>query len=175
VGLLRTAFQCSDPVLFLEHKHLLRQPYTKDPFPSKGFQIPLGSARVVQPGSDLTIVTYGATVEKSRQACLRLAAESSVSIEIIDLRSIVPWDQSLVAASVARTGRVLVVHEDIHTCGFGAEVAAWIGENCFGDLDAPVRRVTATDTHVAYEPTLEDAILPQVSDIVAGVSATLAF
>ncbi|MDQ1417026.1 MAG: 2-oxoisovalerate dehydrogenase component [Acidimicrobiaceae bacterium] len=175
VGLLRTAFQCSDPVLFLEHKHLLRQPYTKDPFPSRGYQIPLGVASVVQPGTDLTIITYGATVEKSRQAGVTLTAEQGASVEIIDLRSILPWDKEMVAESVARTGRVLVVHEDIYTCGFGGEVAAWIGEHCFGDLDAPVRRVAAVDTHVAYEPTLEHAILPQVSDIVAGGQATLAY
>jgi 2-oxoisovalerate dehydrogenase E1 component len=175
VGLLRTAFQCSDPVLFLEHKHLLRQPYTRDPFPSKGYQIPLGSGAVVQAGTDLTIVTYGATVEKSRQAAAMVAAEHDASVEIIDLRSIVPWDRDLVAESVGRTGRVLVVHEDIYTCGFGAEVAAWIGEHCFSDLDAPVRRVAALDTHVAYEPTMEAAILPQVDDIVAAAGATLLF
>jgi 2-oxoisovalerate dehydrogenase E1 component len=171
VGLLRTAFQCSDPVLFLEHKHLLRQPYTRDPFPSKGYQIPLGSAAVVQPGTDLTIVTYGAMVEKSRQA----AAQLTASVEIVDLRSLIPWDHQKVAESVARTGRVLVVHEDIHTCGFGAEVAAWIGEECFADLDAPVRRVTALDCHVAYEPSLEHAVLPQVDDIVAAAEATLSY
>ena len=175
VGLLRTAFQCEDPVLFLEHKHLLRQPYTKDPFPSKGFQIPLGSAAVVQPGTDLTIVTYGAMVEKSRQAAAQLAVEADASIEIIDLRSLIPWDQARVAESVARTGRVLVVHEDVYTCGFGAEVAAWIAESCFADLDAPVRRVAALDTHVAYEPTLERAILPQVGDIVAAAEAILEY
>jgi 2-oxoisovalerate dehydrogenase E1 component len=175
VGLLRTAFQCSDPVLFLEHKHLLRQPYTKDPFPSRGFQIPLGRAAVVQPGSDLTIVTYGATVEKSQQAAATLTAQHGASVEIIDLRSLIPWDRDAVAESVARTGRLVVVHEDIYTCGFGAEVAAWVGEHCFSDLDAPVRRVAATDTHVAYEPTLENAILPQVSDIVAAGEATLNF
>jgi 2-oxoisovalerate dehydrogenase E1 component len=174
VGLLRTAFQCGDPVMFLEHKHLLRQPYTKDPFPSKGFQIPLGKASIVRPGDDLTIVTYGATVEKSRQAAATLA-EQGASVEILDLRSLVPWDKEAVADSVARTGRVVVVHEDVYTCGFGAEVAAWIGEHCFGDLDAPVHRVAATDTHVAYEPTLEAAILPQVGDIVAAAEATLAY
>ncbi|MGH9124324.1 MAG: alpha-ketoacid dehydrogenase subunit beta, partial [Acidimicrobiales bacterium] len=174
VGLLRTAFQCGDPVMFLEHKHLLRQPYARDPYPSKGFQIPLGKASVVRPGSDLTIVTYGATVEKSRQAALKLE-ERGVFPEILDLRSILPWDKEAVAESVARTGRVLVVHEDIYTCGFGGEVASWIGENCFGDLDAPVRRVAAADTHVAYEPTLEAAILPQVGDILAAAEATLAF
>ena len=175
VGLLRTAFMCDDPVMFLEHKHLLRQPYTRDPFPSPGFQIPLGRGVIVTPGDDLTIVTYGATVEKSRQAAATLASEGGASVEVIDLRSLAPWDHEMVAASVARTSRVLVVHEDVYTCGFGAEVAAWIADECFTDLDAPIRRVTATDTHVAYEPTLEKAILPQVDDIVAGARATLAF
>lgn len=175
VGLLRTAFTCQDPVLFLEHKHLLRQSYTKDPFPSPRFRIPLGSGTIVQPGTDLTIVTYGATVEKSREAAAQLSAARGASIEIIDLRSLVPWDQDLVAESVARTSRIIVVHEDVYTCGFGAEVAAWVGEHCFGDLDAPVRRVAATDTHVAYEPTLERAILPQVSDIVTAAEAVLKF
>jgi 2-oxoisovalerate dehydrogenase E1 component len=172
VGLLRTAFTGNDPVLFLEHKHLLRQPYTRDPYPSPGFQIPLGKGSVVRPGSDLTIVTYGATVEKSVQASAQL---DGTSVEVIDLRSLIPWDRELVADSVARTGRVLVVHEDIYTCGFGAEVAAWIGENCFSDLDAPIRRVAATDTHVAYEPGLENAILPQVDDIVSAARAILEF
>jgi 2-oxoisovalerate dehydrogenase E1 component len=175
VGLLRTAFMCDDPVMFLEHKHLLRQPYTRDPFPSPGYQIPLGRGLIVEPGDDLTIVTYGATVEKSRQAAARLASEDGASVEIIDLRSLVPWDHEMVASSVARTSRVMVVHEDVYTCGFGAEVSAWIAEQCFTDLDAPIRRVTATDTHVAYEPTLEKAILPQVDDIVEGARATLAF
>jgi 2-oxoisovalerate dehydrogenase E1 component len=130
---------------------------------------------VVRPGSDLTIVTYGATVEKSRQAASLLESEDDASIEIIDLRSLIPWDHEMVAASVARTSRVVVVHEDVYTCGFGAEVAAWIGEHCFTDLDAPVRRVAATDTWVAYEPTLERAILPQVDDIVTAVRTTLEF
>ena len=175
VGLLRTAFMGDDPVLFLEHKHLLRQPYTRDPFPSAGFRIPLGRGSVVQPGTDLTIITYGATVEKSRQAAAQVAAARRASVEIVDLRSLIPWDHDLVAESVARTGRCLVVHEDVHTCGFGAEVAAWIGEHCFTDLDAPVRRVAATDTHVAYEPGLEAAILPQVDDIAAAAVSTLEF
>jgi 2-oxoisovalerate dehydrogenase E1 component len=174
VGLLRTAFAADDPVLFLEHKHLLRQPYTRDPFPPPEFRIPFGKASVARPGDDLTVVTYGATVEKSRQAALLLDAEGA-SVEIIDLRSIRPWDQALVAGSVARTGRALVVHEDTYTCGFGAEVAAWISEHCFGDLDAPVRRVAAADTFVAYEPRLEDAILPQMQDILGAARSTLEF
>jgi 2-oxoisovalerate dehydrogenase E1 component len=172
-GLLRAAFRCEDPVLFLEHKHLLRQPYTRDPFPPPEFVIPLGSGRVVSEGRDLTIVTYGATVELSRKAAAMLGEDRSV--EIIDLRCLIPWDQDLVAGSVAKTGRVLVVHEDIGTCGFGAEIAAWIAEHCFADLDAPVRRVTAKDCHVAYEPTLEAAILPQVDDIAEAARGLLGY
>ena len=174
VGLLRTALMAEDPILFLEHKHLLRQPYTRDPFPSPGFRIPFGRGLVTRPGRDLTIVTWGALVEKSRQAALTLAAEGA-EVEIIDLRSIVPWDQELVAQSVARTGRLLVAHEDVITAGFGAEVAAWAADECFADLDAPVRRVGALDTFVAYEPTLERAILPQVDDIAKAARSLLEF
>ena len=172
-GLLRAAFRCEDPVLFLEHKHLLRQPYTRDPFPPPEFVIPLGRGRVVSEGRDLTIVTYGATVELSRKAVAMLGDDPSV--EIIDLRCLIPWDQELVARSVAKTGRVLVVHEDVGTCGFGAEIAAWIAEHCFADLDAPVRRVTAQDCHVAYEPTLEAAILPQADDIAEAARGLLGY
>jgi 2-oxoisovalerate dehydrogenase E1 component len=164
-GLLRTAFRCEDPVLFLEHKHLLRQSYTRDPFPAEDYLVPFGQSATVVAGSDLTLVTWGATVEKARQAALRLAEEGH-HIEVLDLRTLIPWDKEGVAASVRRTARALVVHEDVLTCGFGAEVAAWIGEECFGHLDAPVRRLAAADTHVAYEPTLERAILPQTDDIV---------
>ena len=163
VGMLRAAFKADDPIMFLEHKHLLRQPYTRDPFPPEDYVVPFGKGTIDRTGADLTIVTYGATVEKSRQAADLLGDDASV--EIIDLRWLVPWDQDLVATSVAKTGRVLVVHEDVITCGFGAEVAAWIGEHCFESLDAPIRRVAAIDTHVAYEPTLERAVLPQVDDI----------
>ncbi|HEV3225594.1 MAG TPA: dehydrogenase E1 component subunit alpha/beta [Acidimicrobiales bacterium] len=161
-GMLRAAFRCEDPVLFLEHKHLLRQSYTKDPYPGPEYVVPLGKGAVAQEGRDLTIVTYGATVEKSRQASTLLG---DASVEIIDLRCLIPWDQDLVAESVTKTGRVLVVHEDIRTAGFGGEIAAWIAQECFGSLDAPVSRVGALDCHVAYEPTLEDAILPRADDI----------
>jgi 2-oxoisovalerate dehydrogenase E1 component len=131
VGLMRYALRCEDPVLMLEHKHLLRQPYTADPFPGPDHLVPFGRAAYVERGDDLTVVTYGATVEKSRQAAARLATDTGASIEIIDLRSLVPWDRDLVAESVAHTSRLLVVHEDVLTCGFGAEVAAWGGEECF--------------------------------------------
>ena len=172
VGLLRTALDANDPIMFLEHKHLLRQPYTRTPFPAPPFRIPFGKGRVVQSGADLTIITWGATVEKSKQAAAQI---EGAGIEIIDLRSIVPWDKALVAESVARTSRALIVHEDILTGGFGGEVAAWISENCFGDLDAPVARVGATDTHVAYEPSLEKVILPQVDGIAAAARRTLEY
>ena len=171
VGLLRTALASEDPVLFLEHKHLLRQRYTEGPFPRQGFRVPFGQGRIVRPGEGLTIVTYGATVERSLQAAERTGA----SVEVIDLRSIMPWDKELVASSVSRTGRLLVVSEDNLTCGFGAEVAAWAGEHCFGDLDAPVARVGAADTHVPYEPSLERAALPQVTDIEAAAARLLRF
>jgi 2-oxoisovalerate dehydrogenase E1 component len=174
VGLLRTAFRCEDPVLFCEHKHLLRQPYTKDPFPEPGFLIPLGRAAVIAEGRDLTIVTWGATVEKSRQAAVQLGATGR-SVEVLDLRTLAPWDQEQVADSVSRTSRLLVVHEDVMTSGFGAEVAAWAAEHCFADLDAPVTRVAAKDCHVAYEPTLERAVLPQVPDIVAAAERVLTY
>jgi 2-oxoisovalerate dehydrogenase E1 component len=164
VGLLRAAFRCEDPVLFLEHKHLLRQKYAMDPFPPAEYVLPLGKAAKLREGNHLSIVTWGATVQKSLDAAERLAADG-LSTEVIDLRTLIPWDREAVAATVARTSKLLVVHEDVLTCGFGAEVAAWTAEHCFSDLDAPVRRVGATDTFVAYEPTLEQAILPQVDDI----------
>jgi 2-oxoisovalerate dehydrogenase E1 component len=174
-GLLRAAFAGEDPVLFLEHKHLLRQPYTVDPFPAPGFRVPFGSGDVRRPGDDCTVVTWGATVEKSMQAAGRLAERDGIEAEVIDLRSISPWDQEIVADSVAHTHRLLVVHEDILTCGFGAEVAAWASEHCFTDLDAPVRRVGALDANVPYEPSLEDAVLPQVDEIAAALADVVAF
>jgi 2-oxoisovalerate dehydrogenase E1 component len=168
-GLLRTAFEANDPVLFLEHKHLLRQPYTVDPFPDPSYRIPFGKAAVVRPGTDLTLVTYGATVQK----CVVAAQQLDASVEIIDLRTLSPWDREAVAESVRKTHRAVVVHEDVLTSGFGAEVAAFIGDECFGDLEAPVRRVAAVDAWVGYEPTLENAILPQVDDIVAAAQSVL--
>jgi 2-oxoisovalerate dehydrogenase E1 component len=164
VGLMRTAFRCEDPVLFLEHKHLLRQHYTEDVFPPEDYVVPFGRARIAREGSNLTIVTYGATVEKSLEVAAELGAEGR-SVEVVDLRTLAPWDHETVDASVRKTGRVLVVHEDGLTCGFGAEVAAYIGEHSFEALDAPVMRVGAKDVLVGYEPTLERAILPQTDDI----------
>ena len=173
-GLLRAAFTYEDPVLFLEHKLLLRQPYTRDPLPPADWVLPFGVGDIRRPGTDLTIVSWGATVEKSLRAATAIADDSGRQVEVIDLRTIVPWDQDLVAESVARTGKVLVVHEDVLTGGFGGEIAAWIAEHCFWDLDAPVGRVGAKDCHVPYEPALEAAVLPQVDDITAAATALLA-
>ncbi len=172
-GLLRAAFRCEDPVLFLEHKHLLRQPYTREPFPGPDHVVPFGRGRYVTRGTDLTLVTWGATVERSRQAAARLAEAGEGDVEVIDLRTIVPYDQEIVAESVRRTSRLLVVHEDILRGGFGGEIAAWAGEDLFWHLDAPVGRFGAENCHVAYAPELESAILPQVDDIVAAARSVL--
>jgi 2-oxoisovalerate dehydrogenase E1 component len=173
VGLLRTAFDCEDPVLFLEHKHLYRQRYAADPMPPPGYKVPFGSGSVSRRGRDLTIVTWGATVQKSLEAAASLASDG-IEAEVVDLRSLSPWDHDLVAESTERTSRLLVVHEDTLTSGFGAEVAAWAAEHCFWSLDAPIVRVGATDTPVAYEPGLEKAILPQVQDIAEAARSVMA-
>jgi 2-oxoisovalerate dehydrogenase E1 component len=173
VGLLRTAFKADDPVLFLEHKHLYRQHYAADPMPRPGFCVPFGRGAIARNGRDLTIVTWGAMVHKSLQAAEELGHEG-YSVEVLDLRTISPWDRELVCESVDRTSRLLVVHEDMLTAGFGAEVSAWVSEHCFWSLDAPVSRVAAKDTFVAYEPSLENAILPQVADITAAARAIAA-
>jgi 2-oxoisovalerate dehydrogenase E1 component len=172
-GLLRTAFRCEDPVLFLEHKHLYRQGHNRDPLPPEDWMLPFGRGAYVRRGERVTVVTWGATVHRAKQAAQQLGDDAGV--EIIDLRTIVPWDRDIVAESVRKTGRVLVVHEDVLTCGFGAEIAAFIADECFEYLDAPVWRLAATDTHVAYEPTLENAILPQVADIARDLESLLAY
>jgi 2-oxoisovalerate dehydrogenase E1 component len=169
-GLLRTAFRCEDPVLFLEHKHLFRQRYAMDPFPGSNFAIPLASASTVRPGEDLTIVTWGAMVNRTVRAAKQLA-EEGIEAEIIDLRTLAPWDRETVIRSVERTSRLLVAHEDVLTSGFGAEVAAVVADECFAHLDAPVRRLGAVDTWVGYEPGLERAVLPQIDTIVEAARA----
>jgi len=173
-GLLRTAIRCDDPVLFLEHKHLYRQPYAKGAYPGPDHLIPFGRARLHRPGRDLTIVTYGALVRRSEMAAKQLA-EEGVDVEILDLRSLSPWDFDAVAESVRKTSRCLVVHEDHVSFGFGAEVAARVADELFPWLDAPVQRVAGMDVPVAYSPILEDIILPQVADVVAGAKRLAAY
>ncbi|MDQ4123138.1 MAG: thiamine pyrophosphate-dependent enzyme [Acidobacteriota bacterium] len=164
-GLLRTAIRCDDPVLFLEHKHLYRQAYNKSQYPPDGFLIPFGKAKTVRPGKDLTIITYGALVQRSFVAAKKVAQEHGIETEIIDLRSLVPYDWEAIAESVKRTNRVIVAHEDSLSWGYGAEIAARISEELFEYLDAPVKRIGATDTFVAYAPQVEDFILPQAENV----------
>lgn len=173
-GLLRTAIRCDDPVLYLEHKHLYRQPYAKSPLPDANHCIPFGKARLHRPGRDLTIVTYGALVRRSEMAAKELAKEG-VEAEILDLRSLSPWDFEAVAESVKRTNRCLVVHEDQIAFGFGAEVVARVADELFAWLDAPVGRVAGLDTPVAYSPMLEDIILPQTDHVIAAARKLLSW
>jgi 2-oxoisovalerate dehydrogenase E1 component len=172
-GLLRTAFRSEDPVLFLEHKHLYRQGYARDPMPPAEWMLPFGRGTYVTRGDRVTVITWGATVRRAQLAAQELGPDAGV--EIVDLRTIAPWDREIVAESVRHTGRVLVVHEDTLTCGFGAEVAAFVADECFEHLDAPVWRCAAADAHVAYEPGTEDAILPQVVDIKRDLEALLKY
>ena len=173
-GLLRTAIRCDDPVLFLEPKHLYRQTYNRAPYPGPDYMIPFGKAKLVQEGNDLTIVTYGSLVNRSVQAS-RILEKEGIHAEILDLRSLQPYDWELISASAKKTSRALVVYEDCLSWGYGAEIAARIADELFEFLDAPVRRLAAKDVWVPYHPDLEDAMLPQVSDVVNAAKDLVAF
>jgi 2-oxoisovalerate dehydrogenase E1 component len=167
-GLLRTAIRSDDPVLFLEHKHLYRQPYNRSSYPGADFTIPFGKARIAREGTNVSIITYGAVVHRAELAAAALEHEG-ISVEVIDLRTLSPYDWEAIAATVHKTNRVIVAYEDTRSWGYGAEIAARIADELFGELDAPVRRVAATDTFCAYNPKLEDGILPQKEDLVRAV------
>jgi 2-oxoisovalerate dehydrogenase E1 component len=174
-GLLRTAIRCEDPVLFLEHKHLYRQTYNKAPNPGPNFMVPFGKARVVREGTDLTVVTYGAVVQRTIVAAKELEEQTGQSVEVIDLRSLNPVDWETIYTSIRKTNRVIVAYEDAMSWGYGAELAARIAGEAFEWLDAPVKRVASTDTFVAYAPELEDVILPQVESIKAAMQEILRY
>ena len=173
-GLLRTAIRCDDPVLFLEHKHLYRQTYNKGVYPGPDYMVPFGKARVVREGTDLTIITYGALVQRSLVAATH-AAQEGVNIEVLDLRSLNPYDWDAIKTSIEKTSRVIVAYEDSLSWGYGAEIAARIGYELFDKLDAPVKRVAALDTFVAYAPNVEEEILPQVDDVMEAIREVTAY
>jgi 2-oxoisovalerate dehydrogenase E1 component len=175
-GLLRTALRADDPVLFLEHKRLYREPYNRSPHPGADYTIPFGSAKIVKPGQSLTVITYGALVQKSLLAATQIERrDSAVSVEVLDLRTLAPYDWAAICASVEKTSRVIVAHEDCLSWGYGAEIAARIADELFDKLDAPVRRVGALDTWVGYHPQLEAAILPQTDALVTAMERLLAY
>jgi 2-oxoisovalerate dehydrogenase E1 component len=170
-GLLRTAIRCDDPVMFLEHKHLYRQTHNKAAYPGPDYMIPFGKANVVREGSDVSIITYGATVFRSIVAARKMEEAHGISVEVLDLRSLSPYDWEAISETVQKTGKVIVVYEDAESWGYGAEIAARIASDLFEHLDGPVKRVAALDTFVAYSPELEDEILPQSDDIAEAVLA----
>src|ERR687886_705355 len=165
-GLLVSAIEDPNPVLFFEHKHLYRR--VKGEVPDERYTTPIGKARLHREGADASVITWGAMVYTAEEAAMRLEREG-VSVEIVDLRSVLPWDKQAVLDSVRKTSKALILHEDTHTGGFGGEIAATIAEEAFEHLDAPIRRITAPDTPVPFSPTLEKAFIPQVEDVVAGL------
>ncbi len=175
VGLLRTAIRCDDPVLFLEHKNLYRGTFGRAVYPGAEYTVPFGKAKVVKAGKDLSVITYGAVVPRALQAAQRIERERGIDVEVIDLRSLTPFDWEAIAATVRKTNKVIVAHEDMLSWGYGAEIAARIGEELFHDLDAPVRRVAGMDTFVAYQPILEDVILPQADRLFEAMAAMAAY
>jgi 2-oxoisovalerate dehydrogenase E1 component beta subunit len=169
-GLIVSAIEDPNPVLYMEHKHLYRR--IKGEVPDERYTVPIGKARTHREGEDVTVITWGAMVYTADEAANQL---DDVSVEIIDLRTILPWDKQAVLESARKTSKVLVLHEDTHTGGFGAEIAATIAEEAFEDLDAPLKRITAPDSPVPFSPTLEKAYIPQVEDVVKGLKELVAY
>ena len=168
-GLIISAIEDPNPVLFFEHKHLYRR--IKADVPEERYTVPIGKARLHQEGDDVSVITWGAMVHTAVEA----AKQVDASIEIVDLRTVLPWDKQAVLDSVRKTSKVLVLHEDTRTGGFGGEIAATIAEEAFEDLDAPVRRLTAPDSPVPFSPVLEKAFLPQVDDVVRALEELVAY
>jgi 2-oxoisovalerate dehydrogenase E1 component beta subunit len=166
-GLIVSAIEDPNPVLYFEHKHLYRR--IKGEVPDERYTVPIGKARTHREGSDISVITWGAMVYTADEAAQQLEADDDVSVEVVDLRSVMPWDKKAVLDSVRKTSKVLVLHEDTRSGGFGAEIAATIAEEAFEDLDAPLKRITAPDTPVPFSPPLEKAYIPQVEDVVAGL------
>ncbi|MBI4512537.1 MAG: dehydrogenase, partial [Gemmatimonadetes bacterium] len=174
-GLLRTAIRCDDPVMFLEHKHLYRQTYNKGKYPGPNYMIPFGRAKIVREGDDVTLVTYGAVVQRAFEAARAAAEEHGIETEVIDVRTLNPVDMETITRSVKKTNKVIVAYEDSISWGWGAEIAARIADELFEWLDAPVRRVASADTFVAYSPELEDVILPQIEDLRRAIEESHAY
>jgi 2-oxoisovalerate dehydrogenase E1 component beta subunit len=166
-GLLKAAIRDENPVLFEEHKGLYRAPQLRQVLPTDDFVVPIGKAKTVREGADLTIVTYGAMVHKCLDAARVLSGEDRVEVEVIDLRTLLPLDEDHIVESVRRTGKLLVVHEDTRTGGIAGEIAMRVNEKAFEWLDGPILRVTAIDAPVPYSGPLEDYFLPQTQDVVA--------
>jgi 2-oxoisovalerate dehydrogenase E1 component len=174
-GLLRTAIRCDDPVLFFEHKRLYRETFGRAPYPGGEFAIPFGKANLLRQGKDVTVITYGAVVPRALRAAQQASSELGVEVDLLDLRTLSPYDWEAIATSVKKTGRVIVAHEDMLSWGYGAEIVARIADELFEHLDAPVKRVAAMDTFVAYQPILEDAILPQPEDLFRAMAELAAY
>jgi 2-oxoisovalerate dehydrogenase E1 component len=175
-GLLRTALRSDDPVLFLEHKRLYREPYNRSPHPGEDYTIPFGRAKVVKPGRSLSVITYGALVQKALIAATQVERRNpDATVEVIDLRTLAPYDWEAIRASVKKTSRVMLAHEDCLSWGYGAEIAARIANELFDRLDAPVGRVGALDAWVGYHPQLEAAILPTPEKLAAEMERLIGY
>jgi 2-oxoisovalerate dehydrogenase E1 component beta subunit len=172
-GLLISAIEDANPVLYFEHKHLYRR--IKDEVPDERYTVPFGKARIHREGTDITIVTWGAMVYTADEAATIVESEDGLSVEVIDLRTIIPWDKDAVLESVEKTSKAIVLHEDTRTGGFGAEIAATITEEAFEKLDGPVKRIAAPDSPVPFSPPLEKAFIPQVDDVVKGLRDLAAY